>query len=62
MYAGVRAGGGPYFFTPDRWGYGWSFGRTHAPLSTTEEAQAASLRATCLASNPTLVCPDASSR
>ena len=25
MYAGVRLGGGPYWLTPYRWGYGWSY-------------------------------------
>lgn len=60
MFAGVRAGGGPYFFTPYRWGYGWSPGRMYKPLSAAEEAQAASQRESYLATNPTLVCPDAS--
>jgi len=56
MFAGVRAGGGPYFFTPYRWGYGWSFGRLYRPLSERDEAQAASLRAKYIASNPALSC------
>jgi hypothetical protein len=57
MFAGVRTGGGPYFFTPYRWGYGWSFGRLYEPLSPTEETQAASLRARYVSTNPALVCP-----
>lgn len=56
MLAGVRAGGGPYFLTPYRWGYGWPYGRMYQPLSQREAAQADSLRAAYLASNPTLAC------
>ena len=59
MYAGVRAGGGPYFFTTYRWGYGWSFGRMYEPLSPAENAQATSLRDKYLANNPNLACPAA---
>jgi hypothetical protein len=40
MYAGVRTGGGPYFFTPYRWAYGWPFGRNYAPLTAEETAEA----------------------
>jgi len=60
MFVGVRTGGGPYFFTPYRWGYGRSPGRPYEPLSTAEEAQASSLRAEYISTNPGLVCPDAS--
>jgi hypothetical protein len=56
MFGGVRAGGGPYFLTPYRWGYGWSFGRGHQALSEPEEAQASSLRARYVAGNPVLAC------
>lgn len=56
MFAGVRAGGGPYFFTPYRWGYGWPYGRSYQPLSQSEEAQAAALRAKYVQSNPALAC------
>ncbi len=59
MFAGVRTGGGPYYFTKYRWGYGWSFGRMYKPLSADEEAQAASQRKAYLATNPDLVCPAA---
>lgn len=56
MLAGVRSGGGPYFVTPYRWGYGWPYGRLYQPLTAQEEAQAVSLRADYLESNPTLAC------
>jgi hypothetical protein len=36
MLAGVRVGGSPYWPTPFRWGYGWSFGRGYKPLTTEE--------------------------
>jgi len=61
MLAGVRAGGGPYFFTPYRWGYGWPFGRLYEPLSAAEDAQVSSLRELYLSSNPALACPTHSS-
>jgi len=57
MFAGVRAGGAPYFFTPYRWGYGWPYGRMYEPLSTAQEAQAEALRARYIDSNPALACP-----
>jgi hypothetical protein len=38
MLAGVRAGGGPYWPTKYRWGYGWSWPRFYGPL-TQEELQ-----------------------
>ena len=56
MFVGVRSGGGPYFFTPYRWGYGWKFGRLYEPLSAEEDRQAAELRAVYLAKNPSLAC------
>lgn len=56
MFLGVRTGGGPYFLTPYRWGYGWPFGRLYGPISPTEEAQAAALRARYDSTNPALVC------
>ena len=59
MHAGVRAGGGPYFLTPYRWGYGWPFGRMYEPLSADEEAQVSERRTQYLAANPGLVCPAA---
>ena len=57
MFAGVRSGGGPYFFTPYRWGYGWPYGRWYSPLTEAEEARASTLKAKYIAGNPTLACP-----
>ncbi len=37
MYLGVRSAGGPYHYTPYRWGYGWPFGRRYQALSEKEE-------------------------
>ena len=41
MYLGVRAGGGPYWPTSYRWGYGWPYGRGYRPLSEDESDMAA---------------------
>ena len=57
MFAGVRSGGGPYFFTPYRWGYGWPFGKLYEALTAEEETLAASLERDYLAGNPSLSCP-----
>ncbi|WP_051972193.1 hypothetical protein [Massilia sp. 9096] len=54
MLAGVRAGGGPYFVTPYRWGYGWPYGRMYQSLTRQEDAEVATLRARHLATNPVL--------
>ena len=56
MFVGVRSGGGPYFFTPYRWGYGWQFGRAYLPLNAEESALADRLAADYLAKNPQLQC------
>ena len=56
MFDGVRVGGGPYYFTNYRWGYGWPYGRMYQPLSEAESALADRLRADYLATNPTLAC------
>lgn len=56
MFVGVRAGGGPYFFTPYRWGYGWQFGRAYSPLNADELALAERLDAEYRARNPQLSC------
>lgn len=56
MFVGVRSGGGPYFFTPYRWGYGWHFGRAYLPLNVDEAALADRLAADYLAKNPQLQC------
>lgn len=39
MLAGVRVGGSPYFPTPYRWGYGWSYPRGYQPVSTDEKLE-----------------------
>lgn len=59
MFEGVRAGGGPYFYTPYRWGYGWAFGRPYGALTPEEEGQASALERAYLAKNPSLPCPSA---
>jgi hypothetical protein len=41
MYAGVRAGGSPYFYNWYRWGYGWDYGRKYRQLTEAEQALAA---------------------
>ena len=56
MYTGVRTGGGPYFLTPYRWGYGWPWGRGYTPLSSEEAASADAEAARYRAANPTLAC------
>ena len=56
MYAGVRAGGSPYFYTWYRWGYGWPFDRKYEPLSAAEKRQAAELLAEYRASESAPVC------
>lgn len=57
MFAGVRAGGGPYYYTPYRWGYGWAYGRPYQALTAEEEKQAATLEREYLARHPELPCP-----
>lgn len=56
MFAGVRAGGGPYFYTSYRWGYGWKYGRNYRPLSPAESAAVDTMQAGYLATNPGLSC------
>jgi len=56
MYAGVRTGGGPHFYTPYRWGYGWPFGRPYRELTPEEEAKASALEREYRATNPSLAC------
>lgn len=36
VYDGVRIGGSPFYPTWYRWGYGWRYGRTYAPLTHAE--------------------------
>lgn len=56
MYAGVRSGGGPYFFTPYRWGYGWPYGRPYRELTPDEAALASELERNYRNGNPSLTC------
>lgn len=56
MFDGVRLGGGPYYYTPYRWGYGWPYGRAYSPLTETEQAQASALQTLYIAHNPALAC------
>ena len=56
MYSGVRAGGGPYFYTPYRWGYGWPYGRLYRELTPEEDAMASKLEREYRATNPSLAC------
>ncbi|MGH1370710.1 MAG: FAD-binding oxidoreductase [Cellvibrionaceae bacterium] len=46
MLTGVRTGGGPYWPTPYRWGYGWPLGRGYKALSASELAQVEKLSKT----------------
>ena len=57
MYAGVRSGGSPHFYTSYRWGYGWAYGRGYQALSPSEQAAAAEQEAIYRAANPALACP-----
>ncbi len=43
MWAGVRAGGSPYWFTEYRWSYGWPYTRGYRELTPEEEALAKAL-------------------
>ena len=57
MFLGVRAGGGPQFHTPYRWGYGWPVGRLYKQLTAEEEAMASALEQEYRAKDPLLSCP-----
>ena len=39
MFDGVRAGGHPAFPTWYRWGYGWRYGKSYAPLTELENQE-----------------------
>lgn len=56
MFTGVRAGGGPYFYTSYRWSYGWKYGRNYKPLSPAEQEAADAMQAAYLAKPPGLSC------
>lgn len=44
MLAGVRVGGSPFFPTPFRWGYGWSYPKLYGPLTGREIEQVVKLK------------------
>ena len=56
MFVGVRVGGGPYFYTNYRWGYGWKYGRGYQPLSPSEQASVVTIQYEYMAQNATLSC------
>lgn len=62
MFAGVRAGGGPYYFTSYRWGYGWRYGRDYQPLTAEESAVADRLEREYHAAHPLPACRGDASR
>jgi len=62
MFSGVRAGGGPHYFTTYRWGYGWPFGRQYKPLTSEETAEADALERQYRAVHPVLSCPNMSTQ
>ncbi len=43
MWAGVRVGGSPYWFSTFRWSYGWPYTRGYEPVTSDEKALATSL-------------------
>jgi len=43
MWAGVRAGGSPFWPTPFRWGYGWPYFRGYRALTAQERQLAETL-------------------
>jgi hypothetical protein len=57
MFTGVRAGGGPYYYTPYRWGYGRPFERQYQKLTPAEAELASKLEQEYRATNPSLPCP-----
>ena len=59
MFTGVRAGGGPYFYTSYRWGYGWKYGRNYTPLTPAEQELADVRQAAYLENNRSHSCPTA---
>ena len=58
IFAGARLGGGLYFYTSYRWGYGWVFGREYKSLTSEEEKMVSVLEREYLAANPDLSCPN----
>jgi hypothetical protein len=43
MWAGVRVGGSPFWFTKYRWAYGWPYTRGYRELTPEEDALAKAL-------------------
>jgi hypothetical protein len=43
MFAGVRAGGSPWFYNWYRWGYGWSYERKYQALTLEEQRMVSDL-------------------
>lgn len=58
MFIGVRFGGGPYFYTSYRWGYGWTYGRAYKALTLEEENKVSVLEKEYRDANPVLSCPN----
>ncbi|XZG70482.1 hypothetical protein ACTSKR_01095 [Chitinibacteraceae bacterium HSL-7] len=56
MFAGVRAGGGPHFYTSYRWGYGWSGRYRYQALDAKERLQVAKALAATDAPRRNAVC------
>ncbi len=59
MFNGVRVGGSPELRTSFRWGYGWPYGRSYAPLTAQESDAADAFERSYRAGNPALACPQA---
>ncbi len=45
MYPGMRIGGAPWWPTPWRWGFGWSYPRGYGVLTSDEQRQVNERRA-----------------
>lgn len=58
MLVGVRSGGGPYYFTTYRWGYGWPFGREYKPLTAEEKAEADNAEKLFRSAHPNMTCEE----
>jgi hypothetical protein len=56
MLVGVRTGGGPYYFTSYRWGYGWPYGREYKALSAEETAAADRAEQQFRSAHPQMTC------
>ena len=56
MYQAVRWGGSPYFPNWYRWGYGWPYTRSYAPLTAAEQQQVETLLRDYFAAKPLPLC------